>query len=266
MVPSADLCGHCQSPLFQKTLRGAPLLVCTTCHTVTLKQIDFERLALVRSEDPLPFHELELEDEPTESIVLQPVDVRPVAAQSTFRLGPLIAGIGMTLGIVSVVSVSLFALAMFLRPPPTPTGASVQPRSLDDHPILPFVKSDGVPVPAPPPDPAPKQSVSTTQPEAPHPPPSPRAAPQSPGSAREWALQGWSTVDRAPAEALTSFQRALAIQPGHADATYGYGYALLMSGRPIDARPHLCKALTGATRETQREIRALLQRKQLSCI
>jgi predicted Zn-dependent protease len=77
--------------------------------------------------------------------------------------------------------------------------------------------------------------------------------------------QGWNTADSDPSRARTLFGEALEKQPGHHEANYGYGYALLKMGKADDAKSYLCRAKSSRDIDIQREVSGLLERNGLSC-
>lgn len=92
--------------------------------------------------------------------------------------------------------------------------------------------------------------------------PQPKPAPKGP---RSLVRAGWSAVEADPNAAKSYFEQALAMSPGHSDASYGYGYVLLKQGEAAAAKPHLCRAMTSGDAQTAREIRALMSKNALSC-
>lgn len=282
MIPSDDVCGKCDASLIQKVLRDARLGICPVCRTVTLAQIDFDRLIVQPLSDDLQL------DAPVPTVAAAAPIERPYPPPPPDHDPgrPMwIALASVLAGLISVALVLLLALFMFLTKPVDSTGRLVRPRILD-QPVLPIVQPGQVDVPAPvgdvpgppgddppvvspstptqPVQPAPAPKVNPTQPAA-SPPPVPAPEKPPPTTVRALVKAGWNTVDRDASQAADLFGAALAKQPGHADANYGYGYALLSGGRSLDARPYLCKALANGDAEIQRETRALLSRNQLTC-
>ena len=77
--------------------------------------------------------------------------------------------------------------------------------------------------------------------------------------------QGWNLVESSPSKAAKSFRLALDRNAGDYEANYGYGYAMLKQGDPIEARHYLCIASGSSNRETQREVLAVLKRNEMVC-
>lgn len=254
MIPSDQSCGRCGGSLYRRTLRDAPLLVCPTCRTVTLDQADFQHLCVVSADLDLP------PPEPTGPRAI-PVDGREQKRTGRISWVPVVLGGSLlVVGMAAVVAVTLVVVA---RPTSGVPATIVRPREIDAGPVLPRVRAD-TPLPIPEPAPVPTSAVPSTPPtpRPVAPPSSPRPASPSSGSLIE---QGWAVVDADPARASGLFEQALRGSPNHPDANYGYGYALLALGRPLDARPYLCRALPAADVTTQREIRALSAKHQLTC-
>lgn len=275
MIPSDDVCGRCDAPLVQKVLREAPLRVCPSCRLVTLGQDDFDRLIVQPLSDDLQL------DAPLPAAppLLAAAPIEPVVVRTDHGSDPgrpmWIALASVLAGLVSVAAVLLLALLFFVTKPADHDGTLVRPR-INDQPVLPIVKAGQVDVPVPErPSPAPSSAPAPTAPDpatpvAPDRPtiaePTPPPAPEPPPTTTRALVEaGWNAVDRDRTKALGLFRQALAKQPGHPDANYGYGYALLSGGRSLDARPYLCKALANGDAEIQRETRALLSRNQLTC-
>ncbi|MCA9573067.1 MAG: tetratricopeptide repeat protein, partial [Myxococcales bacterium] len=172
---------------------------------------------------------------------------RPPPAAPPRRALPGLLGLGILalVGFGLAFVGGLTALAFMTSRGPQGAAVTVRPRVVDEGPVLPRVQADALETPAPPPDPEP--------------------APAPAVSVRGLVAEGWRHVDTDPARARGLFERALGAQPGNADANYGYGYALLTEGRPIDAQPYLCRALANGDTETQREIRALVAKHHLTC-
>lgn len=245
-------------PLFQKSFRQAEILVCTTCRTVKLEQDDFDQLIglapvplAVDEEVELP--DLELDETETVAIPGPNRAARPKTAHSGFWL----AGASAMAGAGSVVLLVLLVIGFLIRDQTLPSGTRIMPRILDHQPILPLVQADGVELP---PEPEPVVVVAPKPAE-----PKPTPAPSNPQTVDGLVKAGWTAIETSPAQALVHFRKALAMNARHGDANYGYGYALLVVGRPLDARPHLCLAAATGDTLTKREIKALLAQNRLTC-
>ena len=241
MIPSDQGCGRCGRSLDQRRLRDVELLVCPACRTVTLDQADFQHLCVATSDLDLPLPE-------------PATPIAPSPPRRVVRWLPLLVGAGLS-GIAAIGLVGTVLLLAGRRD--AMPSAVVRPR-LDERPLLPRVRAE----PGEPQTDEPSQAPAVD----PSPPAVPSApAPASPPDLRQRLDRGWSLVERDPDGARQQFEAALTIDPQHADALYGYGYALLALGRPLDARPFLCRALPRADVTTQREIRALNAKHQLTC-
>jgi Tfp pilus assembly protein PilF len=77
--------------------------------------------------------------------------------------------------------------------------------------------------------------------------------------------KGWKLVDAGKySDAAASFEKALAQNASHPDATLGFGYASLKLGRKDDAAKYLCRARDmGGSSGT--EAKGMIESNDLSC-
>ncbi len=238
MLIADQPCGRCHRLQVRQILRGVPVWVCHTCATVTLAQADFDQLCVPSSDLDLPLPEPRFD----------PAAIRPAAEAHRSRRPSsawLAAIVLLGSGLVVAALLAIAGAVWLWTSAGDPGGTIVHPREPDEGPILPRVRTGTIEPP-----------TTTDQPAPPAPKPSTIPA---------LIDRGWDTMERSPARAASLFARVLARQPGHADANYGYGYALLAQQRSAEAQPYLCRALINGDAETQREIRALLTRHRLTC-
>ena len=98
-------------------------------------------------------------------------------------------------------------------------------------------------------------------------PPAPRPAhPADPAEVPRLIAKGWDAASREDwTRAETLFRSALELDPEHDEATYGYGYVMLMEGRTAEATTHLCRARDAEERTIRREVAAMIESNALSC-
>ncbi len=207
------------------------------------------------SEEELPTEELgqllaQAKHTPTPAPVVRGA---PNRTELALRYLPVVAAIAAFLLVLSLpASFGIYHLIRSMGSAGTET-VDIQP------PIAP------VPVPAPSEEVEPEaaEEVEAAEPQPqPQPQPQPRPAPSGPSAL---ISQGWATVARNPGEARDLFTRALAEAPGNHEAHYGRGYAILKLGDVTGARADLCAARGGSDTDTDRDVRSLLRRNQLSC-
>ncbi|MEZ4323512.1 MAG: tetratricopeptide repeat protein [Myxococcota bacterium] len=215
--------------------------------------------------DDVPF-QIQGEDDLDEATFEAELTAYQSRRQRSILVGGLvIVGVLLLVGL-TVVGAGLAGLFVASpSDPPTDAAPSDAPAPDAQVPAEP-APAPAEPAPAAPAAPAP---VAPAAPAPAKPAPAP-AAPEpaeapAPAGAGSLVRKGWGAFDRSPAEAEGFFRDALAIQPGHADANYGYGYALLKQGRATEATPYLCKAQQTGDAEIARDIRALLTHNGLSC-
>jgi cell division septation protein DedD len=137
--------------------------------------------------------------------------------------------------------------------PPTEADAP-EPESDDDEAPTEAPEPEPEPEPEPAPEPEPEPEPEPTE-----------SAPESRSRIASLVEQGWNRFDSDPAYSRGRFEAALAIDPNHADANYGYGYALLRQGQATASTPYLCRAQRTGDAESARDIRALMSQNGLSC-
>lgn len=143
--------------------------------------------------------------------------------------------------------------------------ASAEPATEPQAPDVQAATADATEAPnpsAPEPVAAPKEAPKV-EPKA-SPKAEPAAAPKASSPAR-LIDAGWGAVGSDAAKAAGLFRQAMDASPGNAEASYGYGYALLQEGRASEALPHLCRALSTGSVDVQREVNGLLSRNALNC-
>jgi hypothetical protein len=63
-----------------------------------------------------------------------------------------------------------------------------------------------------------------------------------------------------------AFKNALDVSPGHPEASYGYGYALMQRGAREEAKSQLCVAQRGGLSvDLMREVNGLLEANGFTC-
>ena len=116
--------------------------------------------------------------------------------------------------------------------------------------------------------PAPGQRPPLTAPAsplAPAPGTASAATPEDLTAADAAVAEGWSQVERDPRTAEQAFRRAIDRVPGHPDANYGLGYALIKLEKVQAARPYLCAAGLAGDVDLRREVASLLETNGLAC-
>jgi outer membrane biosynthesis protein TonB len=152
-------------------------------------------------------------------------------------------------------------------PPKEEAEPQAEPKS-EPEPTTALSNSEGVkepqtagmvtPKPEPSPEPIPKV--------APKPKAKPVAKSKPKASSRKALIDaGWGQVETNPSRAAKSFRQALDLNQGDYEANYGYGYAMLKQGDPDEAKHYLCMASGSSSRETQREVLAVLSRNGMTC-
>ena len=61
------------------------------------------------------------------------------------------------------------------------------------------------------------------------------------------------------------FEEVLLTHPDHSEAHYGVGYTQLKRNNLSEATVHLCAAQGSMNPDTERDVRSLLERNNLSC-
>ncbi len=191
------------------------------------------------------------------------------AYQARRRRSIVLAGVAFTavLLVVVVLGVGAGMAGLFAATDgsdePTPAGPT-EPQPSDAP--APADPSEPEPAEAPEPTaPSEPEPAEAPEPAEPEPEPAPAPAPSGGSKVRSLVEQGWNSFDSDPELARGRFEAALAIDPNHADANYGYGYALLKQGQATASVPYLCRAQRTGDAESARDIRALLSQNGLSC-
>lgn len=151
--------------------------------------------------------------------------------------------------------------------PPEPTAPAPEPPPV-------AVVTPPKPAPRPPreevvparPAPAPVAAVRPAPAPAPRVEPVVPPPPRAPLTYASLVSTGWAAVERNDlVQALGAFKEALDRDPQGAEASYGFGYALVKRGRLTEGRLHLCRARVGVSAMDRREIDGVLAFHGLSC-
>jgi len=148
--------------------------------------------------------------------------------------------------------------------PATEAPADAQPPAPEPTDV-----AEAEPATAPPAKPVPVQAVAKP---APTPKPKPTAvakAAPTPRAARanqeQLVEEGWEAVERDRSTAIKKFEAALKLDKNDPEALYGYGYALLRSGRKSEALPNLCRAQSIGPRDVKQEVGGILRNAGMTC-
>lgn len=72
-------------------------------------------------------------------------------------------------------------------------------------------------------------------------------------------------ADSDPRRAERLFQQALAADPAHDDANYGYGYLLLQRNETAKAAPYLCRARSSPQADVRQDVNGLIANYRITC-
>jgi len=213
------------------------------------------------NEPALTFDRGDLADQPTEEVNRQ-VDYdaefdRQLAerrSRKRLRQGLILALVA--LGFVGMVGVSL---TLYLG---SRTGAEAAPESPENAvtgaiEVEPPVEAEPDPGEA---DAEPAPEVVPAAEVASAPAPAPKSRPEV-----GLSVQGWGLVGSDPEGAKAKFKAALAVAPGHSDASYGLGYVLMNQDDLEGALPHLCRALASGESDIVTDVRGLLASTGSTC-
>lgn len=250
-------CGRCGGVVQARSLRGVQAFTCRSCGLVMFQPRALERLLGA----PLALGPVE----PTRPVA------EPTERGSSLAVKVALVGAGAMAGSL-LVSVLLGLYLLRPQPLALPDGptldAALTPRAQIqvEGAVTPEASTEEAPedldIPEEPEDPgeaATEEAAAEPVEEPPPRQPAPRPRLQT------LLDRGWSQVVDAPEAAAESFRRALDLEPGDAEANYGYGYALLRQGDPSRAKPFLCQAQQGGDIEVTRDVQALLAQNGLTC-